>query len=587
MSDVAAFLDARDFLLARRTDYDDAYANFTWPRLERFNWALDYFDTMAAGNDRPALRIVRDDGTDRTFSFAEMSRRSNQVANLLRAQGARRGDRLLLMLPNVVETWETILACMKLGVVVIPATPQLTPRDLADRFERGGVRHVVTDGDGAGKFAGLPGDYAKLIVGADQPGWTRFDGAREAPNDFAPDGDTGATDPLLLYFTSGTTAKPKLVLHTHVSYPVGHLSTMYWIGLQPGDVHWNISSPGWAKHAWSSFFAPWNAGATIFIYDYQRFEAKRVLDTVVRCGVTTLCAPPTVWRMLIGEQLAGYRVALREVASAGEPLNPEVIDRVRQAWGLTIRDGYGQTETTAQVGNSPGQPVHAGSMGRPLPGYRIALLDAHGEPSDEGQIALPLTGHGDDVTPLGLMVGYLDDESQATGAMAGGFYRTGDVAHRDTNGYITYVGRADDVFKSSDYRISPFEIESALIEHPLVAEAAVVPSPDAMRLSVPKAFCALRGDATPTRDVALGIFRFVRERLPAYKRVRRVEFAELPKTISGKIRRVELRALELRRHATGERGQNEFREEDFPELRDARAPTPGTTGARPAPSEAI
>jgi acetyl-CoA synthetase len=587
MSDVAAFLDARDFLLARRTDYDDAYANFTWPRLERFNWALDYFDAMAAGNDRPALRIVRDDGTDRTFSFAEMTRRSNQVANLLRAQGARRGDRLLLMLPNVVETWETILACMKLGVVVIPATPQLTPRDLADRFERGGVRHVVTDADGAAKFAGLTGDYTKLIVGGDQPGWTRFDGAREVPNDFAPDGDTRATDPLLLYFTSGTTAKPKLVLHTHVSYPVGHLSTMYWIGLQPGDVHWNISSPGWAKHAWSSFFAPWNAGATIFIYDYQRFDAKRVLDTVVRCGVTTLCAPPTVWRMLIGENLAGYHAALREVTSAGEPLNPEVIDRVRQAWGLTIRDGYGQTETTAQVGNSPGQPVHAGSMGRPLPGYRIALLDAEGEPSEEGQIALPLTGHGDDETPLGLMVGYLDDESQATGAMAGGHYRTGDVAHRDSNGYITYVGRADDVFKSSDYRISPFEIESALIEHPLVAEAAVVPSPDAMRLSVPKAFCVLRGDTTPTRDVALGIFRFVRERLPAYKRVRRVEFAELPKTISGKIRRVELRALELRRHATGERGQNEFREEDFPELREARAPTAGTTDARPAPSEAI
>ena len=574
-SDVAAFLAARDFLLTHRTEYDAAYREFAWPRLERFNWALDYFDAMASGNDQPALRIVRDDGSDRSYSFAELSRRSNQVANALRVLGARRGDRLLLMLPNVAETWETILACMKLGVIVIPATPQLTPRDLADRFERGGVRHVVTDGDGALKFATLPGDYTKLIVGSDLPGWTRFELAHEAPDAFTPDADTRASDPLLLYFTSGTTAKPKLVMHTHASYPVGHLSTMYWIGLREGDLHWNISSPGWAKHAWSSVFAPWNAGATIFVYDYQRFDAKRVLETIVRCGVTTLCAPPTVWRMLIGESLGAYRVALREVVSAGEPLNPEVIARVQDAWGLTIRDGYGQTETTAQVGNSPSQPVRAGSMGRPLPGYRIVLLDAHSQASDEGEMSLPLTEGGVSETPLGLMVGYLDEESRSTGAMAGGYYRTGDVAMRDADGYITYVGRADDIFKSSDYRISPFEIESALIEHPLVAEAAVVPSPDAIRLSVPKAFCVLRGDSAPSRDVALDIFRFVRDRLSAYRRVRRIEFAELPKTISGKIRRVELRALEQRRFAAGERGPAEFREEEFPELRD-------TWGAMPA-----
>jgi len=575
-SDATAFLAARDFLLTHRTDYDTAYRDFRWPRLAHFNWALDYFDAIAGGNDRPALRIVRDDGSDRSYSFDQLSRRSNQVANALRSLGARRGDRLLLMLPNVVETWETILACMKLGVVVVPATPQLTPRDLADRFERGGIRHVVTDGDGGLKFATLGGDYTKLIVGSDLPGWMRFELAHETPDEFTPDGDTRSSDPLLLYFTSGTTAKPKLVLHTHASYPVGHLSTMYWIGLREGDLHWNISSPGWAKHAWSSVFAPWNAGATIFVYDYQRFDAKRVLETIVRCGVTTLCAPPTVWRMLIGENLGTYQVALREVAGAGEPLNPEVIARVQEAWGLTIRDGYGQTETTAQVGNSPGQSVRAGSMGRPLPGYKVVLLDVQGEPSDEGIISLPLTEGGVGETPVGLMVGYLDEESRSAGAMAGGYYRTGDVAMRDSDGYITYVGRADDVFKSSDYRISPFEIESALIEHPLVAEAAVVPSPDAMRLSIPKAFCVLRGDATPSRDVALQIFRFLRDRLPAYKRVRRLEFAELPKTISGKIRRVELRALEQRRFAAGERGPMEFREDEFPELRESRpvAPAP-------------
>ena len=582
-SDAAAFLAARDFLLAHRTDYDTAYRGFEWPRLGRFNWALDFFDAMASGNDRPALRIIRDDGSDRSYSFAELSRRSNQVANALHQLGARRGDRLLLMLPNVVETWETLLACMKLGVIVIPATPQLTPRDLADRFERGAVRHVVSDGDGALKFATLPGEYTRLIVGSDLPGWARFEQSHASPDVFTPQEETRATDPLLLYFTSGTTAKPKLVLHTHASYPVGHLSTMYWIGLREDDLHWNISSPGWAKHAWSSVFAPWNAGATIFVYDYQRFDAKRVLETIVRCGVTTLCAPPTVWRMLIGESLGAYRVPLREVVGAGEPLNPEVIGRVREAWGLTIRDGYGQTETTAQVGNSPGQPVRAGSMGRPLPGYRIVLLDSHGEPSDEGEISLPLTAGGVAETPMGLMVGYLDEESRAGGAMAGGYYRTGDVAIRDADGYITYVGRADDVFKSSDYRISPFELESALIEHPLVAEAAVVPSPDAVRLSVPKAFCVLRGDATPSRAVALDIFRFVRDRLPAYKRVRRLEFAELPKTISGKIRRVELRLLEQRRFGSGERGPAEFREDEFPELRDSGAAMPAHTGTADEP----
>jgi acetyl-CoA synthetase len=560
-TDARAFLDARDFLLAHRDDYETAYAQFKWPSLDRFNWALDYFDAMADANTHPALRIVTDAGPERVFSFADLRDRSNAIANALRAAGAKRGDRLLLMLPNVEQTWETILACMKLGVVIVPSTPQLTPGDIADRFERGGVRHVVTDAQGAAKFGGIPGNWTRFIVGSDVDGWNRFEAMYESSTRFAPYGETLASDPLFLYFTSGTTAKPKLVVHTHASYPVGHLSTMYWIGLREGDVHWNISSPGWAKHAWSSVFAPWNAGATIFVYDYQRFDAKRVLETIARCGVTTLCAPPTVWRMLINEDLSEYHMALRELVGAGEPLNPEVIERVKHAWGITIRDGYGQTETTAQVGNPPGQPVKAGSMGRPLPGYRIALLDADGEERTEGEISLPLSDR-----PLGLMVGYADDAHDGGPALAGDHYRTGDVAMRDADGYITYVGRADDVFKSSDYRISPFELESALIEHPLIAEAAVVPSPDHMRLSVPKAFLVLRPGATASRETALDIFRFVRERLPAYKRVRRLEFADLPKTISGKIRRVELRLLEQRRHSTGESAAGEHRWEDFHEL---------------------
>jgi len=560
------FLEAREFLLARRERYDEAYREFRWPRLECFNWALDWFDAYAVGNDRPALWLVTDDGPDVRLSFAELSARSNRVANLLRSLGARRGDRLLLMLPNVAPLWETLLAAMKLGVVLVPTTTQLGRAELADRMVRGQIRHVVTDAEGADKLRDMPGEYTRVVAGADLPGWTRFEAACTAPAGFASDGETRASDPLLLYFTSGTTAQPKLVLHTHQSYPVGHLSTMYWIGLREGDVHWNISSPGWAKHAWSSTFAPWNAGATVFGYNYARFDARRTLETIVRCGITTLCAPPTVYRMLVGEDLGAYRVSLREVVGAGEPLNPEVIERVKRAWGLTIRDGYGQTETTAQVGNPPGQPVKLGSMGRPLPGYRIVLLDEGGNESDEGEIALPL-----DAAPLGLMEGYLEDEIRSAEAMRGGYYHTGDVAWRDEDGYVTYVGRSDDVFKSSDYRISPFELESALVEHPHIAEAAVVPSPDPVRLSVPKAFVVLRGDVVPSRDVALALFRFVRDRLPRYKRVRCIEFADLPKTISGKIRRVELRTLEAGRRAAEVRGELEFWEEDFPELREGRS----------------
>jgi acetyl-CoA synthetase len=562
--DARGVLAARDFLLANRTAFAAAREGFAWPQLERFNWALDYFDPYARDNPRPALRIIGDDGRDVVRSFAELRERSNRVANALRGRGARRGDRLLLMLPNVEQTWETMLACMKLGLVIVPSTPQLTESDIADRFERGGIRHVVADGGGAPKFAGVRGDWTRTIVGSDADGWTRYESMYDAPAEFDPDGETFASDPLFLYFTSGTTAKPKLVVHTHASYPAGHLSTMYWIGLREGDVHWNISSPGWAKHAWSSVFAPWNAGATIFVFDYQRFDARRVLDVIVDAGVTTLCAPPTVWRMLINEDLSRYRVALREVVGAGEPLNPEVIERVQRAWDLTIRDGYGQTETTCQVGNSPGQVVKPGSMGRPLPGYRVALLDADGREADEGEICLPL-----DDRPLGLMAGYADEESRQSASTDDGFYHTGDVARRDADGYITYVGRADDVFKSSDYRISPFELESALIEHPSIAEAAVVPCPDPMRLAIPKAFLTLRGDAAPTRETARDIFAFIRRRLPAFKRIRRIEFAELPKTISGKIRRVELRVLEEERHRAGERPDAEHRDEDFPELRDA------------------
>jgi acetyl-CoA synthetase len=568
MSD--AFRTARDLLLRYRSDYDLARAEFAWPSLDSFNWALDWFDVIAAEHpDRVALRIVGDDGAtdgaaaddggDASVSYGEMSVRSGQVATWLRGLGVRRGDRVLLMLGNIAPLWEIILACMKLGAVIIPASTLLAPDDLTDRIVRGDVRHVITESGLAEKFAGTAGDWTKIAVGSTTPdGWHAYHSSRSFPRPFQPDGVTLASDPLLLYFTSGTTAQPKLVEHTHASYPVGHLSTMYWIGIQPGDVHLNISSPGWAKHAWSNLFAPWNAGATVLVLNYARFSAEALLAALGDCRVTTFCAPPTVWRMLIQADLSAAAIgSLRECVAAGEPLNPEVIDQVRKAWGITVRDAFGQTETTAQVGNTPGSTVRPGSMGRPLPGYSVVLVDpVTGAVGPDGEICLDLSAR-----PLGLMTGYLDDPELNEHAMAGGYYHTGDVASIDDDGYITYVGRTDDVFKASDYRISPFELESILIEHVAVAEAAVVPSPDPLRLAVPKAYVLLASGYEPSGEVARDIMEFCRTRVAPYKRIRRVEFGDLPKTISGKIRRVALRAQEAASRDT--RGISEFWEEDL------------------------
>jgi acetyl-CoA synthetase len=571
---MTTFQEARAFLLHHRTDYDTAVKNFRWPDPVQFNWALDWFDAElarhAGSRSRTALWIV-DAGSNREskLSFEALSRRSNQVANFLRAQGARRGDHLLLLLGNVVPLWETMLASIKLGVVVIPATTLLTPDELRDRLDRGRAKVVVATQDQVAKFAGLGADLTRVLVGASaaQEGWLPFEQASEFPDTFTPDEPTGAEDPMLLYFTSGTTAKPKLVRHSQRSYPVGGLSTMYWLGLQPGDIHLNISSPGWAKHAWSCFFAPWNAGATVFVVNQRRFDAKALLATIGRCGVTTLCAPPTVWRLFIQEKLATFKVSLREVCGAGEPLNPEVIDQVKAAWGLTIRDGYGQTETTALAGNSPGQPVKVGSMGRPLPGYDVRITDSDGRAAKEGEITLVLGAE----RPAGLMQGYQGDDGTLSGA-DGALYRSGDVVFADDEGYLTFVGRSDDVFKSSDYRISPFELESILLEHDCVAEAAVVPSPDPIRLAVPKAYVLLVAGKERSSETALSIFRHLHARLAPFKRIRRIELvSQLPKTISGKIRRVQLRRLEHDNDRSDALRGKEFREDEFPELQRVRS----------------
>ncbi len=560
---------ARDLLIELRTDYDAALERFGWPDVgPTFNWAHDWFYTWARDNDAPGLVVVEEDGSRASYSFGELVRRSDQVGRALLDAGVTRGTSVIVMLGNQVELWETMLALVKIGAVIMPTTTAVGPAELVDRIDRGQARAVVCNAADTAKFEQVPGDYLRFAVGEAPAGWRSHAAAYDGPAEPLPHPGNATEDRLLLYFTSGTTSRPKLVEHTHRSYPVGHLSTLYWLGLRPGDVHLNISSPGWAKHAWSNFFAPWLAEATVLVFNYARFDAAALLGRLREEHVTSFCAPPTVWRMLINADLSEGPGSLREAIGAGEPLNPEVISQVQKHWGLTIRDGFGQTETTASVGNAPGQPVVPGSMGRPLPGVPVVLVDpASGRRVDgvgEGEICLDLTGN-DGGRPLSLMTGYQGDELRNDEAMAGGFYHTGDVASRDADGYITYIGRTDDVFKASDYKVSPFELESVLIEHPAVAEAAVVPAPDPVRLAVPKAYVVLVPGHEPTAETARSILAYAREHLPPYLRVRRLEFAELPKTISGKIRRVELRGRE--EELADGRIDGEWRDDQFPDLK--------------------
>lgn len=555
MNMTPTLLEARDLLLAHRADHERACATFLWPSPARFDFATEWFDMIASQRDREALRIVNTDGITVSRLYSELAISSRRTAGFLHKAGLRRGDAVLLMLGPKVALWETFLACIRLGAVVIPATTLLEGADLADRLARGAVRFVVTESPLTARF-GEPAGWTGIAVGAPTDGWLDYEDAASEPEyDERP--VIPASDPLLLYFTSGTTERPKLVVHDRLSYPVGHLSTMYWLGLMPGDKHLNISSAGWAKHAWSSMFAPWLAEATVVTLDHPRFDARKTLDALAEQGITSFCAPPTVWRMLIQQELGQTPARLREACSAGEPLNPEVIEQFRKAWGITIRDGFGQTETTALIGNTPGMPIKPGSVGKPLPGFALTLRDADGDPAEQGEICVDLLPE----RPVGMMRGYANAGSLMPSD--GEFHRTGDIAMRDGEGYLTFVGRDDDLFKSSDYRISPFELESVLIEHPAVAEAAVVPSPDPLRLAVPKAFLTLAPGVDGDSATARSIFDHCRARLSNYKRIRRLEFAQLPKTISGKIRRVELRRLEAERRANGERGSAEWTEQDF------------------------
>ncbi|WP_053351329.1 AMP-binding protein [Leucobacter musarum] len=569
----AAFFAARDHLLSSAGDPQRQRAEFTWPDVgPNFNWAHDVFDVIARDNDTTALWIAEQDGSELKRSFAQLKQRSDQVANWLTRIGAKRGDVAMLMLGNRVELWEIMLAAMKIGVVILPTSVVLGAHELDDRVSRGTVRWVFASGEDAVKFRDVPGEYRGIGVGLDAAtddqraslyDWERYEESSAAS--VAPvTKSTTSEDAALLYFTSGTTSLPKIVVHSHTSYPVGHLTTLSWLGVRPGDTHLVISAPGWAKHAWSSFFGPWHVGATIFVANYARFDAEFLVSELDRVGVNTFCAPPTVWRMLIQKKLELKPRALREIVSAGEPLNPEVIARIQEWWGLEIRDGYGQTETTALIGNLPGDPIVAGAMGQPLPGVDAVLIDPlTGAEVEEGEICLRLAPQ----RPVNLMPGYFGNPEATAKATRDGLFHTGDVAQRGENGVLTFVGRTDDIFKSSDFKVSPFEVESALIEHAFVAEAAVVGAPDDTRLNVTKAYVALAAGVESSGETAREILAHARVALPPYMRVRRVEFFELPKTTSGKIRRIELRQREEAAHAAGERIDSEWREEDFPGLK--------------------
>lgn len=555
----AEFRAARDLLLSSAQDPERAHREFAWPDLgPHFNWAVDWFDEIALGNDKLALWVVDESGDEWRITYDQMRLRSNRVANWLISLGVKRGDFVMLMIDNRVELWETMLAIMKVGAVILPTSVVLGTRDVKDRIDRAHVRVVIADSNDAEKFDALDDDLIRIVVGSGREGWEPYadaDAFGEAPVGVVVD----SGDPAIVYFTSGTTSRPKMVVHTQLSYPEGHLSTMYWIGVRPGDVHMTISAPGWGKHAWSCFFAPWIAEATVFIFNYARFDARELVAQLDRAQVNTFCAPPTVWRMLIQADIEHKPGNLREVLSAGEPLNPEVIATIERWWGLQIRDGYGQTELTAVIGNSPGVRLKPGSMGRALPGVEIVLVDpVTGIEGDNGEICLPLTPR----RPLNLMDGYLGEPDRTAKAEAGGYYHTSDVARRDSDGFLTFIGRTDDVFKASDFKISPFEVESALIEHPAVVEAAVVGAPDPVRLNAVKAYVSLASGWEDSAETAKQILAFARNRLPAYMRVRRLEVFELPKTASGKIRRVELREREIDLKDSG-RIVTEYRDSDF------------------------
>ena len=528
-----------------------------------FNWVEEiFFDLNVKSFGEDTALIWRYNEQEKRYSFKEIYQQSNQFLNLLRKHGAVKGDRIYSLLPLVPENWISFLATIKGGFIMMPTATNLTARDIKYRFESLFPEIFITDIQNAAKIDEAERDFGqkiklKICLGGSREGWISFDDLLQLEME-APAEKTKSDDAVLYFFTSGTTGLPKIVIHTHFTYPFGHLSTASWLGCRHGDVHYNISSPGWAKFAWSSFFAPWNMGATIFANQIDKFVPFEQLEAMQNYGITSFCGSPTVLRMLIQEDISKYNLKLRTSCAAGEPLNPDVIQKWENATGVTIRDGYGQTETTALVGNLLGQELRPGSMGFPTFMYDVVICDEEGNevpPLEEGVICVR-TNTG---LPNGLFLEYLNDEKRTKESFKHNLYYTGDKAYKDEEGYIWFIGRNDDVIKASAYRIGPFEVESILIEHDAVVETAVVASPHDIRGYAVKAFVMLKDNVEPTKDLAEELFTFSEQHLAKYKVPRIIEFPkELPKTISGKIRRVELRAKEAESKINKIEKQNEY-----------------------------
>lgn len=545
------------------TSYQQARRDFVWEVADDYNFAIDTIGRWAEDPGKLAMLWIGPDGHEERYTFAYFDEQSSRVAHAFERLGVRKGDRVLLMLPRVVEWWETMLGLMKLGAIGIPCTTLLTPKDIAYRAEVAEAVAFVSDVSGIEKLAQVRASCptVKVVVSVGEPGEACPEGCvgYHPKVDVAAltwyDRRTQASDPCLIYFTSGTVGYPKMVVHTHASYPVGHtvVTGRYWLDLTPDDLVWNLSEMGWAKAAWSNFFGPWGNGAAIFVQDARgKFDGKATLAALAEYSISVFCAPPTAYRVMVQEDLKAYRFRmLRHCVGAGEPLNPEVIDAWRAGTGLTIRDGYGQTETVLLCGNFPTEEVRPGSMGKPSPGFDLAVIDHDGQelgPNNEGDIAVRVQPE----RPLGLFKEYWRNPEAMERSFTGEWYLTGDRAYRDADGYFWFVGRADDVIISAGYRIGPFEVESALVEHPAVMEAAVVASPDPVRGEIVKAFVILAPSYAASEALAIELQDYVKSVTAPYKYPREVEFVvELPKTISGKIRRIELRERERERKQGG------------------------------------
>jgi acyl-coenzyme A synthetase/AMP-(fatty) acid ligase len=539
-------------------DYEQACREFRWEVPEHYNFAVDVVDHWGEDAQKLAMLWVNERGDEKRLTFRDFTVRSNQVGNALRTMGIRKGDRILTMSPRLPEWWEAVLGIMKIGAISMPGTTLLTPKDVAYRIQAAEAVAVITDEEGALKVEQVANECPtlrlKIVLGAEREGWVNYARAVALAMSTLKPELTRSDEPMMIYFTSGTVGYPKMVLHTHVSYPIGHIVTgKYWLDLKPTDLHWNLSDTGWAKAAYSNLFGPWIMGAAMFTFDGRgRFDARQTLELLERYPISTFCAPPTAYRLLVLENLRHYHLAaLRHCIGAGEPLNPEVIEAWQRGTGQIIRDGYGQTETVILVANFPPLPVKPGSMGKPSPGLTVGIVDDDGRevPAGiEGDIAVKLTP----MRPVGLFKEYWRNPEATSSCIRGEWYITGDRAIRDADGYFWFIGRADDVIISAGYRIGPFEVESALVEHPSVAEAAVVASPDQLRGEIVKAFVILAPGHQPSEQLMQDLQEHVKRVTAPYKYPREIEFTtELPKTISGKIRRVELRQRERDRKAVG------------------------------------